>query len=72
MSENQVVQDTIASLEKLQSEALELFEVARGSLLQPEVTEKAAKRSLLEICTSIIEKVCAELPKEEAMSVLCE
>ena len=66
------MQDTIASLEKLQSEALELFEVARGSLYQPEITEKVAKRSLQEICTSIIEKVCAELPKEEAMSVLCE
>ena len=66
------MQDTLASLEKLSSGTSELLEVARGNLAIPDITEKVAKRGLVELCTAILEKICSELPKEDALSMLLE
>ena len=46
--------------------------MTRGALAIPNQNEKMIRRGLTEFCNGMIEKVCAELPKEEATAMLCE
>ena len=69
---NQVLEDTLASLDNIQTGTSELLEVARGALAIPNQNDKMILRSLAELCTGLIEKICAVLPKEEATVMLCE
>lgn len=61
-----------ASIDRIQAATNELVEVTKGALSIADIGEKTIQRNFAEFCTSLIEKICSDLPKEEATEILCE
>lgn len=63
---------TNASIDMIQAATSELVEVTKGALAIADIGEKTIQRNFAEFCTSLIEKICSDLPKDDATEILCE
>ena len=69
---SEVLQTTLSNINTLQEEVHLLFENILGELANENLAEKIINRNFAEFCTSLIEKACHNLSKEEATRILCE
>ena len=72
MSSNELLNETLANIDKIQGEVTDLVEITKGALAIPNINEKVVNRNFAEFCTGLIERACGELPKDEATTILCE
>ncbi len=66
------LESTLSNIDKLQAQFTELVNVTKGALAIPDLNEKTIKRNYVELCTGAVEKICQDLTKEEATTILCE
>ena len=72
MSSSDILNETLANIDRVQEEVKDLVEITKGALAIPGINDKVVKRNFAEFCTGLIERACGELPKEEAITILCE
>ena len=72
MSNHEELASTLASIEKIQTATNELIAVTKAALETPNINEKTIQRNFVELCTGLVEKVCEDLSKEDATTILCE
>jgi len=64
-----VLEQTLANIEKISTSTAELIELTKGALKG--VNEKGVQRNFVELCTKLIEKICLDLSKDQATTILC-
>ena len=69
---SEVLDETLANIDRLQGEVTELAENIKGALAIPNISEKTINRNFAEFCTSLIERASGVLLKDEATTILCE